>query len=198
MNKETYLRFLRAYLTGRLPGGEVEEIMRYYTEYFEDAGEVRESTVMAELGSPEHLARQILGQRSQENMIPVAGPGSGQDPYPSAPYPVASRGGIPGWAYVLILVAAAIFVGPVLAALVFGLGLAGIVCVLVGLGLAAGSLGRLSFPGILYQWGGGLISAAVGLLLMLGAILLVYLTAKVFRWFRSMWVEGGVGDEGSC
>ena len=43
MSKETYLRFLRAYLTNRLPVGEVEDIMNYYTEYFEDAGESREA-----------------------------------------------------------------------------------------------------------------------------------------------------------
>ena len=56
MSKETYLRFLRAYLINRLPIGEVEDIMAYYTEYFEDAGEGREAEVMAELGSPEQLA----------------------------------------------------------------------------------------------------------------------------------------------
>lgn len=70
MNKETYLRFLRAYLTSRLPAGEVEDIMNYYTEYFADAGESREAVVMAELGSPEQLAKQILGERRQEELVP--------------------------------------------------------------------------------------------------------------------------------
>ena len=74
MNKETYLRFLRAYLTGRLPAEEVEEILRYYTEYFEDAGQSRERDVIAELGSPEHLSRQILGERGQEGLVPFSEP----------------------------------------------------------------------------------------------------------------------------
>ena len=74
MNKETYLRFLRAYLTNRMPVSEVEDIMNYYTEYFEDAGEGGEQAVMAELGSPEKLAQQILGERREEGLSSVAEP----------------------------------------------------------------------------------------------------------------------------
>lgn len=196
MSKETYLRFLHAYLTGRLPGGEVEEIMRYYTEYFEDAGEGREQAVMAELGSPEQLAQQILGQRGQDTLLSTMEPEYEYTPQDAYISPVG-QDGMPGWMYILILVAAAIFAGPVLLTLVFGLGLAGILCVLIGLGVAVGSLGRLSFFGILYQWGGGLSAIAVGLLLLLGAILLVKLTAKLLRWFRNTWVEGGADSEGS-
>ncbi len=197
MNKETYLRFLRAYLTNRLPTGEVEDIMNYYTEYFADAGEGREAAVMTELGSPEHLAQQILGERRQEELAPVAEPGGGytQGTYESPEYAPAVRSGIPTWAYILILAAIAVFAGPVLLALVFGLGLAGVLCVLIGLGVAVGGLGRLSFFGLLYQMGGGLIAAAVGLVLMLGAVLIVKVTVRLLRWFRNSWVEGGRGYE---
>lgn len=93
------------------------------------------------------------------------------------------------------MVAAAVFAGPVLLALVFGLGLAGVLCVLIGLGVAIGGLGHLSFFGLLYQAGGGLIAAAVGLVLLLGAVLIVKATGKLLRWFRSSWVEGGRGYE---
>lgn len=193
MNKETYLRFLRAYLTNRLPAGEVEDIMNYYTEYFADAGESREAAVMAELGSPEQLARQILGQRRQEELVPSGEPGNGytQGTYEAPEYTPALRSGIPTWAYVLLLVMAAIFAGPVLLALVFGLGLAGVLCVLIGLGVAVSGLGRFSFFGFIYQAGGGLIAAAVGLVLLLGAVLIVRATVKLLRWFRNSWVEGG-------
>ncbi len=197
MNKETYLRFLRAYLTNRLPAGEVEDIMNYYTEYFADAGEGREAAVMAELGSPEHLAQQILGERRQEELAPVAEPGSGysQGAYAAPSYVPVERRGIPIWAYIMILAATAVFAGPVLLALVFGLGLAGVLCVLIGLGVTVGGLGRLSFFGLLYQAGGGLIAMAVGLMLLFGAVLIVKLTAKLLRWFRNSWVEGGTGYE---
>lgn len=197
MNKETYLRFLRAYLTSRLPVGEVEDIMNYYTEYFADAGESREAVVMAELGSPEQLAKQILGERRQEELVPSGEQGNeySQGTYEPAEYTPAVQSGIPTWAYILLLVAAAVFAGPVLLALVFGLGLAGVLCVLIGLGVAIGGLGHLSFFGLLYQAGGGLIAAAVGLVLLLGAVLIVKATGKLLRWFRSSWVEGGRGYE---
>jgi len=66
MDKETYLRFLRSLLATRLPEREVEDIIRYYTEYFEEAGPEREKEVMASLGSPEVLAKQIVEQRQAE------------------------------------------------------------------------------------------------------------------------------------
>ena len=64
MSKETYLNLLRTYLSGRLSADEVEDITRYYAEYFADAGPAQEQAVIAELGSPEALAHQILSERN--------------------------------------------------------------------------------------------------------------------------------------
>lgn len=192
MSKETYLRFLRAYLTGRLPAGEVEEILRYYTEYFEDAGEGREQAVMAELGSPERLAQHILGQRGQENMVPAAEPdysyGQGTG-YAEPNYVPVNRGGMPRWIFILLLVMAAIFAGPPLAMVVFGLGLAGVLCIFIGLRVAIGGIRGMSIAGLLFQSGGGLIAAAVGILLLLGAFLTGWLALRLIRWFRDTYVE---------
>lgn len=202
MSRETYLRFLRAYLTGRLPVGEVEEIMRYYAEYFEDAGEGREQAVMAELGSPEHLAQQILGQRSREELVPAAEPayafkGEEADYVPSERVSMGHRG-IPEWAFILLLVLAAIFVGPPLLALVFGLGLAGVLCAAIGLRIAVGGLGRFSLAGLLYQAGGGLVALAVGLILLLGAILVTWGAVRLIRWLRDLSIERSAGYEEGC
>ena len=84
MNKETYLRVLRGRLAYRLTTEEVEDIINYYTEYFEDAGPDREQSVIEELGSPERLAQQILGERRQEGLAPVPG-AAGQIPPRYAP-----------------------------------------------------------------------------------------------------------------
>lgn len=195
MNKETYLRMLRACLAGRLPQSEVEEILRYYTEYFEEAGPGRERAVMAELGSPERLAGQILGERGQGDLVPTAaGARPGGAASPAVP-PRTDGGGLPQWAFVVLLVLAAIFVGPVVLGLVLGLGLGGVICVAVGLGVTVGGLGRLSLPGLLFQAGGGLMAAAVGVLMVLGAVLLVRLTAWLIRWFRDTFVERREGYE---
>lgn len=190
MNKETYLRFLRAYLANRLPAGEVEDIMNYYTEYFADAGEGRERDVMAELGSPERLAQQILGERREEGLSSVAEPErSYSQEYAEPGYAPAVRGGIPKWAFTLLLIIAAIFAGPPLLAVVFGLGLAGLLCIFIGLRIAIGGIRGMSLAGILFQSGGGLIAAAVGILLVLGAVLAAWLTVRLIRWFRDTCVE---------
>lgn len=190
MNKETYLRFLRAYLANRLPAGEVEDIMNYYTEYFADAGEGREGEVMAELGSPEKLAHQILGERQEEGLSSVEEPeyGCGQG-YAAPGYAPAARGGMPKWVFVLLLILAAVFAGPPLLAVVFGLGLAGLLCVFIGLRIAIGGIRGMSIAGALFQGGGGLIAAAVGILLLLGAVLAAWLTVRLIRWFRDTYVE---------
>lgn len=58
MNKDQYLDCLKNGLRN-IPTEEVNNIMEYYKEYFEDAGIENEQTVIAELGRPELLASKI-------------------------------------------------------------------------------------------------------------------------------------------
>lgn len=189
MTVEQYLFLLRAELTGSLSQEELEDILRYYTEYFEEAGPEREREVMMELGSPQRLAEKILGRPAEEAMTPAA------EPYAygaqEADYIPQTGGGMPRWLFILILVMAAVVAGPVLLGLVFGLGLGGVICVTVGLGLIVGGVGRLSFGGLLYLGGGGLITMAVGLFLLVGAVAAVWGTVKLIRWFHGSFVEEG-------
>ena len=188
MNKETYLRILRGRLAYRLTTEEVEDIINYYTEYFEDAGADREQTVIEELGSPERLAQQILGERRQEGLAPVPG-AAGQTPPRYAPEAVER---LPVWAGVLILILAAIFAGPVAASLAFGLGLSGVICGAVGVAVAISGIVDLSLAGALFQVGSGLIAAAVGVLLVLGTIAIIWGVVKFVGWFWKSCVKGGV------
>ena len=59
MNSLEYLESLGRALSGCVPAKERMEILRYYREYFEDAGPDREAEVIRELGSPEELAERI-------------------------------------------------------------------------------------------------------------------------------------------
>lgn len=188
MNKETYLRILRGRLAYRLTTEEVEDIINYYTEYFEDAGADREQTVIEELGSPERLAQQILGERRQEGLAPVP-TAAGATPPRYAPERAEK---LPTWAGVLILVVAAIFAGPVVGSLAFGLGLGGVICGAVGIGVAITGIIDLSPAGALFQVGGGLISTAVGILLILGVVAIIWGVVKFVGWFWKSCVEGGV------
>lgn len=59
MNSREYLEALGAALAKRVPIKERMDILRYYKEYFEDAGPEREAEIVRELGDPEALADKI-------------------------------------------------------------------------------------------------------------------------------------------
>ena len=61
MTRDEYLAQLRALLTGRTPPDELERIVAYYTEYFDEAGPAGEARVVQELGTPAELVGRILG-----------------------------------------------------------------------------------------------------------------------------------------
>ena len=57
---------IRDRLTGRTPPDELERILAYYTEYFDEAGPQGEGRVIRELGTPAELVGRVLGaQRSR-------------------------------------------------------------------------------------------------------------------------------------
>ena len=55
MDRMSYMERL-AWLLGDLPEEERNEALRYYEDYFEEAGPEREEEVISELGSPEQVA----------------------------------------------------------------------------------------------------------------------------------------------
>ena len=59
MNKQEFLAALKAELSF-ISLEEREDAVKYYEEYFEDAGEDRESSILLELGPPKQLAEKIL------------------------------------------------------------------------------------------------------------------------------------------
>lgn len=58
MNREEYLRLLAVSLN-HIPQAEKEEAIRYYNDYFDDAGTENEQEVIKTLGSPASLAESI-------------------------------------------------------------------------------------------------------------------------------------------
>jgi|ADurb_Total_1213_FD_contig_21_3927271_length_972_multi_7_in_0_out_0_2 uncharacterized membrane protein len=63
MTKNEYLNELASHLIS-LPKEERDMAIRFYDEYFMDAGEENEQIVMAELGKPFNLAKNIIGEQS--------------------------------------------------------------------------------------------------------------------------------------
>lgn len=58
MNRELFMRDLARFLSD-LPAEEREQALKYYEDYFEDAGGENEQKVIEELGSPVDVAKQI-------------------------------------------------------------------------------------------------------------------------------------------
>ena len=190
MTKEQYLFLLRAELDGYLSPEELEDILRYYSEYFEEAGQEQERNVMIELGSPQRLAERILEQRRAED-------GLLGEPEPYIPndgygYYNEDNGRIPGWVMAILLGVAGLLALPTVGGLILGFGLGGIGCMLGG--VIAVVVGSFSFglAGKLFVVGGGLIAFAVGLLLFVAAVAIWRLTLQAVRYCRSKIREGCV------
>ena len=70
MNREQFIAQL-ARLLQDLPPAERQEAIRYYQEYFDDAGEENEDAVIQELGSPGKVAASIKANLQYGGMIPI-------------------------------------------------------------------------------------------------------------------------------
>ena len=67
MNKEEFLEQFQKNLI-HVSAAEKEDALRYYTEYFEEAGEENEQKVIEELGNPVMLARKISAESAIKEM----------------------------------------------------------------------------------------------------------------------------------
>lgn len=78
MTKQEFLQRLNRLLADVTPE-EREEALRYYEEYFDEAGPVQEQAVLAELGSPEKVAAIIKANVPGSRIPPrYQAPGTGQ------------------------------------------------------------------------------------------------------------------------
>lgn len=180
MTKEQYLFLLRAELTGRMNHEEMEDILQYYTEYFEDAGPEQERDVMVSLGSPQRLAEKILGQGPREKMVPM------ETDYCQMEEPDEKRGlHISRQALIAMAVIGGIVGLPTVLSVVLGLGIGGVICVLVGLGVTGYGIGQFGLAAKLYLGGGGLVVIAVGILMLLGAVAVSRAVIWLVKWVYS-------------
>lgn len=75
MNRSEYMAALRRALSV-LPEEERASALRYYEEYFDDAGPENEQKVIADLGAPEQVAAQILADYRELTAVPSASDGA--------------------------------------------------------------------------------------------------------------------------
>lgn len=195
MNAYEYLQALRAALAV-LPDDEIDSAMRYYEDYFLDAGDENAEKVIKQLGPPEQVAEAILRDYTgvarrrperfeEEKAQTVDGVPLGRDGKP-----LTRKKGINPWMLACIVLLALIF-GPV-AITVIGAIILAVVGLIVGVAacvvavpaatlIGGGALVLFSFllwatpASALATLGAGLVVGAVGLLLVLLVIKLCIL-----------------------
>lgn len=193
MNAYEYLQALRAALAV-LPDDEIDSAMRYYEDYFLDAGDENAEKVIKQLGPPEQVAEAILRDYTgvarrrperfdEEKAQTVNGVPLGRDGEPR-------KKGINPWMLACIVLLALIF-GPVAVA-VIGAIIVAVVGLVIGIAacvvavpaatlIGGGALVLFSFllwatpASALATLGAGLTVGAVGLLLVLLVIKLCIL-----------------------
>lgn len=190
MNKEFYLKELRNKLK-RLPVDEVEAALEYYCEYFDEAGEENVDKVIRKLGSPSHVASQILADYAVKELNE---------------HPESTKKSISAIWFILLAILASpialpliIFVFSMVFALVLMCGafvltffsliialiLSGVACVIAG------------FAVIFQHWqtafffvGGGLVASGIGLLLISPFTFIVKNTSMTLaKWLKKLFVK---------
>lgn len=209
MNRLEFMERLEQLLAG-IPETEKQEALRYYEDYFEDAGVESEQEVLESLGSPEEIARSIRGNTEQEyGECKDAGRSRVKDAPAAVRVPPKNSEMSSG--LIVLLVFLGIFTSPVLAStlsmlfsLVTGIleiltGLIVLLAVLVvgsgvlSLVLFAGALVLMvygpvkmfeTFSGGMMLFGTGLLSAGFAILFMLLTVFLAAVAVPAF--FRGL------------
>lgn len=176
MNKNEYMRQLARKLR-RLPKEDYDKALAYFDEYFEDAGPENEQQAIADLGSPEEAAKELIMNLAEQNI--------------EEPPKTMKKGLSAVWVGILGVCAAPIALPLMLAfvvvavaliftvfVLLFSLILCAIAVAAVGiLGILGGGILLFhTFPDGLCNLGLGIFALGAGILCIYGAILL-------FKWF---------------
>jgi len=183
MSRDEYLRILARELS-RLPKEEFDRAMEYYTEYFEEAGPENAEVVMADLGSPVEVAREIIRETALKRM--------------DEPIKSMKKGFSSIWIVILAIFAApiALPVAILLLAVLVMLLAAGVI-VLAGMviaGLGSVALGIVSIgagismlaqsvPSGIAVIGMGLLAAGTGILV---AMAMAFIVKWIFRGVRAI------------
>lgn len=178
MNRRQFISTLKRELA-KLPAGEVEDILSYYEEYFDEAGPDNEEAVIRELGSPVKIASQMKANYAVKQINNKKGKGTGISAVwwvilgaLAAPIalPLALGIGAVLFAIVITVVILA-FTALLLIAVLF---IAGIALVVAGIASVGAGLG-----GALLGIGGGLMLIGI---MLLSAFVVVVLVKNIFGW----------------
>lgn len=182
MTKDDYLRELQANIRN-VPYEEVGNIIQYYSEYFDEAGEENTQKVIEELGPPAALATRVCADYCLRGMENGVRPKSIKRNASNTWLILLAVFGSPLWlpvamAAVIVLIALAF------AGLMIVLSLAIVAVVLLISGVMAIGTGIASafqsLPTAAVMAGSGMVMIGTGILLVLGVIGIVRLIELIF------------------
>lgn len=194
MTREEYLRILQSNLVN-VPPEEVWNIMQYYREYFEDAGEENAARVMEELGPPELLARKVSADfvsgsfTMQGNMYSKPQKEKKSYTWLIVILMILTS---PIWFGVLITALALVFSAIiVVVSLVFAVGVAGVSLTGAGLIAVGSGIATLitSVPTGVMLIGAGMMSAGFGILFIMLLCWLFVLVKRLILWIKKKFTE---------
>lgn len=168
MNKITFMSELSRKLR-RLPKEDYDDAMKYYAEYFLDAGIDDEQDVTGLVGTVDEVASRIIDEASEKQMEKVETEGGPKNNSKAVWYIILGIFAAPiafPIAIALVAVIFALFVAAV--AVVFSMLAAGAAVTLSGIGVIFAAFWAESMAQVLFIVGAGLICFSVGVMLCIG------------------------------
>lgn len=182
MNRREFMVQLKKYLR-KLPSDETQEVVAYYEQYFDEAGEENEQAVLAELGAPASVAAQIIADYAVKDAGGKTSAGRGLSTVWLVILAVlASPIALP---LALVVVVLALTLVIVLLAVIISVGATGLGLLLGGIASAVSSIFFVtqSLATSLFYLGVGLFAVAAGLTLCIAT---VALSKKCFSWLAKL------------
>ena len=193
MNKKEYMTELKDRLR-RLPDEEIENVINYYEEYFDDAGEENEEKTIEALGSPAVVASKIIGEYAINDV---------KEPKETKTKEGKKSHLTPLWITILAILASPIALPIVISLIVILIAVMVVIFALVVSGIAVVGYGLVSviFSFLAYTYGfangilllgSGLLLLAIGVAMTIAFVKLSRVTIKgLQKWFGKILVRRG-------
>lgn len=200
MTKENYLWLLQNNLRN-VPPEEAINIMQYYREYFEDAGEENVQRVIEELGPPQQLAMRVSADYVIRGMeAGNANRGNVKNRISNTWLIVLAVCCSPIWFPLVIAFAIVVFALVIVVfALLFAFSVVALAMALSGI-IALGAGGVTLFthvPTGLFTMGAGLLMTGLGILLAIAMVHLIILAKRGFLAIAKKCIRGGKREKNS-
>lgn len=199
MTKENYLWLLQNNLRN-VPPEEAANIIQYYHEYFEDAGEENVQRVIEELGPPLQLAKRVSADYVIRGMENGGSTGNVKNRISNAWLIVLAVCCSPVWFPLVIVFAVLVFALVIVVfSLLFAFSVVALALAVSGvISLGAGIVALFThIPTGILTMGAGLLMAGIGILLMIAMIQLMILAKRGFLSVAKRCIRSGKRDKNS-